>query len=306
MSLPLNPLDWRGPPFLLFMLAFGGGLAMALVHFRRQAEGTEPPRMLFTDPYLIAFLRGGHDEAVRLVLASLIDRGFLAVADSGRLVRQGGAEGQLRRSLEKAVLAAIQAGDTPAEVLAHAATKAATDAYRQQLEQQGLLPDKATLSARINRYLMALSLFWVVGVVKIVLAISRHHFNVGFLVVMLVLAPVFLAPFAFFRQTTKGRVLLRDLKTIFGHLKDRRASLPAGGTTNEVAMLGAVFGLQMLPVAVFPWLPFLKPAAAASGDGGGGWWGGHFGGSDGGSGGSCGSSCGSGCGGGGGCGGCGS
>lgn len=293
-SLPWNPLDWRGPQFLLLMVGLAAGLVVAIRWFMRQQEGTEAPRIPFTDPYLIGYLRLGHGEAVRLALGSLADRGYLTLSSNGRVDRQGGDPDQVRRPLERAVLAATRDADTLTAILGHAETKAATDGYRQNLETLGLLPDSAVKTTRGLRVLLAIGIYWAVGLAKIGVALRHHHHNVGFLVLLLLVVPVILSSVGNPRLTTKGKALLKDLQTLFTSLKDRRSSLAAGGATTDMAMLAAVFGLHLLPREAFPWVAYLSPSRSSNGVGTN-----HSCGS------SCGSSCSSGCGGGG-CGGCGS
>jgi hypothetical protein len=75
-----SPFDLRGPEFLLFYLLFGACVLAALFLLRYTGEATDPPQLNLSDPYLIAFLRGGRNETLRVATVSLIDRGFLQVA----------------------------------------------------------------------------------------------------------------------------------------------------------------------------------------------------------------------------------
>ena len=62
----LNPFDLRGPEFLLFYLLLSVCVMVALVLTRRFAEAGEPTKVNLSDPYQIAFLRGGAPEVARL------------------------------------------------------------------------------------------------------------------------------------------------------------------------------------------------------------------------------------------------
>jgi hypothetical protein len=46
---------------------------------RRAGESAEPPAVNLSDPYLIAYLRGGKNEVLRIATVTLIDRGYLTV-----------------------------------------------------------------------------------------------------------------------------------------------------------------------------------------------------------------------------------
>jgi hypothetical protein len=142
-------------------------------------------------------------------------------------------------------------------------------------------------------FFLALAVFWGIGFAKLVVALLRGRTNVALLL-------VFAALFAFAAyevvnrpRTARGERLLEDLKTLFAPLRSRAPLLRLGASTDELAMLTAVFGVTALPASTFAYATELFPRAT--------------------SGASCGSSCGSSCGGGscgggcgGGCGGCGS
>ena len=58
----MNPFDLPGPEFLFFYLVFGIVILVAVVLIRRGGETAgNTPRL--TDPYMIAYLRAGEDEA---------------------------------------------------------------------------------------------------------------------------------------------------------------------------------------------------------------------------------------------------
>src|SRR6266511_933500 len=82
----MNPFDLRGPEFLLFYFCFSLAVIIAIVVLRRRAESGDAPRIDLGDPYLIAYLRGGEDEALRLAVISLVDRGALAM--DGKFIRR--------------------------------------------------------------------------------------------------------------------------------------------------------------------------------------------------------------------------
>ena len=82
----MNPFDLRGPEFLLFYFCFSLVVIFALAILRRRAESGPAPKIDLGDPYLIAYLRGGEHEALRVAVISLVDRGMLAMDD--RIIRQ--------------------------------------------------------------------------------------------------------------------------------------------------------------------------------------------------------------------------
>jgi uncharacterized protein (TIGR04222 family) len=75
----VNPFDLRGPEFLLFYFILSAVVIVALVLIRRASESGTAPKLDLADPYLVAHLRGGENEVLRVALVSLIDRGLLKV-----------------------------------------------------------------------------------------------------------------------------------------------------------------------------------------------------------------------------------
>src|SRR5215471_4358237 len=75
----MNPFDLRGPEFLAFYFFFSLVVIIAIAILRRIAESGDAPKIDLGDPYLIAYLRGGENEALRVSVISLVDRGMLVM-----------------------------------------------------------------------------------------------------------------------------------------------------------------------------------------------------------------------------------
>src|SRR4051794_5956742 len=81
----MNPFNLRGPDFLLVYSAFAIVLIFALARMRRVREGTAPSLLPpISDPYAIAYLRGGQKAMLEVAAFSLVDRHLLD-ADDGSL-----------------------------------------------------------------------------------------------------------------------------------------------------------------------------------------------------------------------------
>ena len=99
-----NPFDLPGPEFLIFY-AILGALTIGLLWFaRRTSEADDAPRIDYSDPYLLAYLRGGEKEVIRVVTVSLIDRGLLQTNDDQLVAANENAVNIVRRPIEKALL----------------------------------------------------------------------------------------------------------------------------------------------------------------------------------------------------------
>jgi uncharacterized protein (TIGR04222 family) len=79
-------------------------VVLAVKLFIDDSENGVPPSLPLADPYQIAWLRGGTQEAARIAVLALIDRGLLAVRGDN-LVNSGSGLSFVRQPLESAVLA---------------------------------------------------------------------------------------------------------------------------------------------------------------------------------------------------------
>ncbi len=287
----VNPLDLRGPEFLLFYAVIGLAVLVWLLYARghdEDGESRRTPRL--SDPYLIAYLRGGSNEAVRVACVSLVDRGLLEVADDGTL-RTKPHVNRLPIRLEQEIVDLFRNPIAATVLFDDPAIRGACRGYDEELTQLGLLPNEATMRARRRRLAPALALLLGLALAKMAVGLSRGR-PIGFLILLAGLFALLAIWMHNARQTGSGRALIADLRRLFARLKQRAATLKPGASSSDTALLVAVYGLGALPAARFSWARRVFPKTS----GGAMSWGG---------GGSCGSSCGSSCGGGGGCGGCG-
>jgi len=286
----LNPFLLHGGDFLLFylVLALLVMWCLRLAYRSTEREGGSAA-MAMTDPYLIACLRGGAKEALRVVTVALVDRGLLVASGETLATRNRHSVKMVNRPIEKAVLARyISRGDAD-QIFSDPGARAACDAYRKALAQNGLLADAGVYGRRLLPTLVALGVLIGVTIVKIGIAYSQGRRNVGFLIVLTIIACIAIMVMFGRSRTAHGDATMADLKQLFGRLKARAKAMAAGGATNEAAMLAAVFGISALSASIFPFVRQLYPSKS-SGDGGSSCSSGSS---------SCGSSCGGGCGGGG-------
>jgi uncharacterized protein (TIGR04222 family) len=296
----VNPFDLPGPEFLVFYIILTIAVAIGLVVSRRQLESGPTPRLDVSDPLLIAFLRGGHAEAMRVATVSLIDRGLLTCTSKTIESAKHANAASVRRPIEKELLRKFSASGQAASMFTDDALKSTFDEYEQRLRELRLLPDDYIDRGRQVIFGIALVILGGVSGLKILIALSRGRTNVFFLIILTVIAIYIVTKLSFPRLTQTAKNLLADLKQIYWDLKSRASLIQPGGATLEPMMLAAVFGVGALSGNAFSYARTLFPKA----DSGAGTWGASCGSSCGG-GSSCGSSCGGGgCGGG--CGGCGS
>jgi uncharacterized protein (TIGR04222 family) len=291
-----NPFELPGPSFLVFYLLLSVAVAIAIVILRRLTERGEVPSELGFDPYQIAYLRGGRDEATHVAALSLLDRGLIVAAGTQLKVVDASAVRKVRRTLDRAILQRLAEPASAAELYGTGEVQRAADMLGDSLRNLGLLPGQQTRTVRVLLFLGGLAVMWGVFVVRLGRWVEHGRAHpIGFLIVLTLAAPFVLSVATFPRKTVLGSWALKQLGQMFSGLRARRDNLAANGATNEVALLAAIFGFSALPLAMAAHArSTARPRPASSGCG---------------SGTSCsGSSCSGGsgsCGGGGGCGGCG-
>lgn len=307
----MNPFDFTGPAFLGFYwvcvlpaVLFGAWL------LRRLVEQGEIPELDLSNPYLLAYLRGGKEQVVQLVVVSLVDRGLILTERGMLAVRDDQVAHSVRSPLERSALIRLRQVQpaSPDKLLRDPFLDASCEGLARELRERGLLASERLRGHRLLIYLLSVLILGGVALAKIVIAVGRGRHNIGFLILSAVIACALPRLWANPRLTVLGRRVISDMYELFGGLRARADTIAPGGGTAELALLVGVFGIAALPNQVFPHKALLFPAPApeplgavwGSSDSNGSTC------SSGGSSCSSGSSCGSSCGGGGGCGGCGS
>jgi uncharacterized protein (TIGR04222 family) len=290
-------MNVTGPQFLLIYIALGvaANLWLRWHYATREREARTGALGLTNDPYQVALLRGGRDEAIRVAVVTLLDRGLL-VEEDGNLhaPRSDGAE-LVRHPLDRALLDCFNAPAPAARALASPDAIAACDTYERDLEKKQLIASRKTRAARFGPFMAALGLTLGVALARIVYALSKGRTNVGFLIVLAIVCAIALAVAYRKRLTALGSDTLRGLERLYTAARGRLAQNLSGADSFDASLVAAVYGLAALPALQFPYLARVFPAPKGT-------QGSSF------SGGSSCSSCGSSCGGGGcggGCGGCG-
>jgi uncharacterized protein (TIGR04222 family) len=291
----MNPFDYYGPQFLLFYLLLAATVMVAIkiVRARRElALGETQTLARLQDPYLIACLRGGEGEVIRVAMVSLIDRGLLAVALDGTAVTTtaAGKNVAVRKAVERELLSKCASTQVATDLFKDADLLRACSGYVSDLRHHRLLADDAVKAARRGVFFGALAVLLFFAIGKVGVGLSRGR-PVGFLAGMTIVAVVIAAKLSFPRRTALGDRFLRDVRNLFESLKLRAPQIRSGGATAELALLAGVYGVGALPADEFGWSKKLFPKASASNSTASS------------CGSSCGSSSGSSCGGGGGCGG---
>ncbi|MDP8922175.1 MAG: TIGR04222 domain-containing membrane protein [Chloroflexota bacterium] len=301
------PLDaiahLRGPDFLVLYAVV---IAITLVACRRVlrprdttvdlAPAAIPGR---PDPVEIAYLRGGANEVVRLLVVCLLDRGHLMVVDGDpkRVARTPSSnEDNALTPTDGRLLASFTAPRTVREVFGEGSLLGQVEAdcaqHRERLQVEQLLTSPSATRAAWRATLLGAAVIVGLGGYKLLAATQATRPNVLFLVMVGAFALMLLwktcRPH---RLTARGREYVRRLGEAYGS-PEQRSPEPDGGVAARIPLLVGLYGVGVLAETSSHRYAALFPKASKndgfelSADGCA----------------ACGSSCGSSCGG---CGGCG-
>lgn len=247
------PFDLRGPEFLVFYVAACAMVTLAAYLLRHAGEPADTPKVNLSDPYLIAFLRGGKNEVLRVVTMSLVDRGLLAAAGT-KICAAEGAFGKARSELEQKVVRQFNPSAEASSPFKITEAEPEMRRYGHELTRLGLLPDDEQKGARLLRMAVALVVVLGLAIVQIYVALTTGHSNVQFLIFLAALFAVAVIKLLRPRLTSAGERMVADLRTLFGGLKQRSQEIQNGSSPAEFALMAAVFGMATIPDAkkLFP------------------------------------------------------
>ncbi len=250
-------------PKTAFLLAYllACATVIAMLYVRRIVA--EPVRELTkfdtSDPYRLAYLRGGANEALRVATAVLIEARHLMLLQnesSGekQLVTAPNCDAKsLPFPLERAVLRFFTTPRKPEEMFEQGGLKRQVDdLYKEELEKAGLLPSEAQKQARTSRALFALIFILVVGLTKIGVALWYGYTNIGFTVIIMVVAAIWALTFIGDYRTRFGNYVIKSLESLFEGMRAQAATLKANASLAQIALLAGVYGVAALPADVFP------------------------------------------------------
>ena len=257
----MNPFRWTGPEFLAFYVVFAVAIVGAFaVRFRWWGAGSDVPvDNLTTDPYRIAFLRGGIEEAVRVAVFNLVDRGILDHDLDEVSVARADAAQLVRRRLDRALLAhfarsrSVKAAEQDREV------RASCEEYERQLAERGFLPDDREKGRRFALAVVAVGLVAGVALARIVVAASVGRHDFALLIFLCAIAIAALVHAYRYQRTARGTRALSNVAALLSRLKAGVGRIKPGGATNEALLLASVFGLHALPSLAFPVVDIIFP-----------------------------------------------
>jgi uncharacterized protein (TIGR04222 family) len=262
----MNPFDLRGPEFLFFYLILCSVVIATMIYLRRLAESGGTPKTNLSDPYLIAYLRGGKNETLRIAVLSLIDRKLLTVNNQTLQTAENVSGDMVSIPLEQNMLKVFAKGYAATSIYTSPTLDQACKPYETRLQQDGLLPDEATKAKRRKRFAIAASVILGIAAVRIFQSLAAGHFNLLFLILMMLVAALIARAYHAPRLTQRGKEFLEDIQTLHAHVKYAKLNPQQGGASTENMMLAAaIFGVSALAFSsssTFDYANTLFPRAA--------------------------------------------
>jgi uncharacterized protein (TIGR04222 family) len=249
---------------------------------------------ILRDPYRVAYLRGGPREVTRVAAFGLLARRLLS--RKGRtLSAEPGTDRSVRTDVDRALLGALATRPrTLKQVRYDTDLRRAVAEVGDSLVRLGLLMRPAAIRARRVQVAVAATLLLGLGVLKLLVALSRDRTNViGLLVLLALFAWLFARAGKTFR-TPLGETSLRTLRAWFRRRRPMYVPSTPPSDLDALLLTASVAGVAGIP---FSEAPGRRSDGGGSGGGCGGGCGGGWGSGGGGGGGGCGGSCGGGCGG---------
>ncbi len=246
-------LDLRGPEFLAFYaIALAAGLVFLAV-LRRKADRSvdlpEPALPEQLDARELAWLRGGVPELVRLTGLDLLQRGYVIVKGSDRLESHPTPPPKRHLSApSRSMLELIKDQPSRAGLKTRASAAfagEAEDLEKKAREEQLLTDEKAQASLNTAAWVLLIILLGI-GLLKLWTALQRGRTNVGFLLILMVVALIgILLIRKLPRLSARGRRYLEQAQAALSGLKARAPSLVENMDPMLILAAGA-FGTHIL------------------------------------------------------------
>jgi uncharacterized protein (TIGR04222 family) len=245
----MNPFNLPNLEFLLFYLCFSIVVIIVMVLIRILAESGDPPKMDLSDPYLVAYLRGGENESVQVAVISLMDRRILAPQGQKISRTHRAPNPEDLHPIESEVLKKFSIPRIPADIFRYhdPQLRSLLDPYNEKLQLAGLISNSDIRRARIMRLVITIIILGLVAMIKTVKDPYDIPFRLMFLVA--IVAMVIAGYCSFPRLTTRGKRALADIRNLYSGLRTKvNSSIPGkpGASTAELAMSAAVFGSAAL------------------------------------------------------------
>jgi uncharacterized protein (TIGR04222 family) len=246
-----NPIaDMYGPDFLLFYCSV---IVITLVTCWRlvQDPTKNHPLPLIPaepDPYQIAYLRSQETGIANVALFDLIVRGYLQVNEQSISQVPNHPDVSQLEPIEREVFDKLSSSSTAKTSLwlATESIQLYCNAYEEKLQNEQLLYASQWQEWNIKVGLIGAMIIFSLGSYKLLIALGKGRYNVGFLIANGVLSIIFLLWFVSRRShlSYRGKVYLQQLQATFTRLQHKaKYEMPSVFDYN---LLVALFGIEAL------------------------------------------------------------
>lgn len=239
-------LQKHSSEFLMAYAVAGVGTVLAVYLLRFWAEGGPIPKSHIDDPRLIACLRGGVEEVIRISTVSLVEKGYLKLDWNVVAVNPEKDQREPTDAVEGRILGLTVTSQPAVSLLSDSRLNDLCADFEEALKKAGLVPNQAQVRGRMIRAVTGLVLILGVGVSKIWIALSEGRSNIWFTVALMTLFSGLVLYSLRSRRTRRGNNFLSGVQRLYQGALFQSDRLRAEGRIEELVLLTSVFGIGAL------------------------------------------------------------
>lgn len=237
----MNIFDLPGPEFLFVYVILLVLWSYGFVVYRRWREST--PIISYkkeVNPYAIAHLRGGVREALKIALATLIDREIIKMTEDHKYISDPARAGEVTDRTEKDVYHYFETARPIRDLRDSTLSRRLSARFDSELREMGALPGAGDRRGRAVAVLLSIAILEIVLIIKFCLALSRNRTNVAGLVILAIVVPIVFLILNGKKKTARGERFLGDLKNLFHDPQARSRAKHATDPTEAILLAAAV------------------------------------------------------------------
>lgn len=232
-----------------FLAAYSvAGLSTLLAVFllREIAENGELSKWKIDDPKLIACLRGGVREVIRITTVSLVERGFLKLDWNVLIADSEKNTDEIACPVERRILELTRESQPAALLLADRALLGECESFEAELRAVGFAPNHSQIRRRLILCVTGLLVVLGIGISKVVIALSQGRKNIWFTMGLMVLFSIPLCLSVRPNRTRLGKKFLKGLQHLYRKSLFQADRFRAEGRLDELILLASAFGIGAL------------------------------------------------------------
>jgi uncharacterized protein (TIGR04222 family) len=282
MNLLHNPIaDLHGTDFLTFygIVIIVTYIVCALLRRLSDRTASLPVPVLPAQPdaYEIAYLRDGESEVARVTVFNLLQRGFLQVTPDAKNIEQAPSYQNVRAlaPMEQYTFTWFATPRSAKEIFQNSSSlqgiRPFCEYYRKYLDEEQMLTSVGLRRTSWLLWLVGAMIIASLGVYKLQVAAATGHSNVGYMTIMLIVAPLLLlaicrAP----RLSARGKAYLKQLQLAFGSVKEQIKGVNDANMVNAYLVAVGLFGVGMLAGTQYSYFQKMYTSVTSSSSSGGG------------------------------------